>query len=60
MPEMTRLLRSAHFEVLASKHVLPRHYSLTVLEAKMFVWRAVHRLPVPARRSSMVFELAKV
>jgi trans-aconitate methyltransferase len=58
-PEMTRLLQSRGFAIRSSRHVLPRKYSFTWLEAKMLAWRALHLKAVPGRRSCMVFELAR-
>ena len=59
MPEMSRLLGVSGFEILSSRHMLPRRYGFSTLEAKMFAWRALRFRPVPGRRSSMVFELAR-
>lgn len=58
-PEMEQLVRTHGFAVHSSHHVLPRKYSFNTLEAKMFTWRALHLRAVPARRSCMVFELAR-
>lgn len=57
--EMTRLVESRGFAVRASRHVLPRRFQLTLLDAKIVTWRALHLRAVPARRSCMVFELSR-
>jgi trans-aconitate methyltransferase len=57
-PEMQRLLESTGFAIRSSRHVLPRRYPPTVVEAKILVWRALHLRPIPGRRSCMVFELS--
>ena len=56
-PEMRTLLRSNGFEVVSSRHVLPRHFGWNLLDAKIITWRALHGRAIPARRSCMVFEL---
>ena len=55
--EMAQLLEATGFEIRSARHVLPRRYPLTALELKMLTWRALHLLPVPGRRSCMVFDL---
>lgn len=55
--EMELLLESTGFEVVAQRHLLPRRYSPTVLEAKRTVHRALHGRAVPDRRSCMAFLL---
>jgi SAM-dependent methyltransferase len=55
--ELRLLLEATRFEVVASRHLLPRRYSPTVLEAKRTVHRALHRRMVPDRRSCMAFLL---
>ena len=57
--EMTQLLESTGFAVRSSRHVLPRKYSFTTLEAKMFAWRLLRLRTVPGRRSNLVFELSR-
>lgn len=59
LTEMARLLESAGFAIRSSRHVLPRRYPPTKIEAKILAWRALHLRPVPGRRSCMVFELAR-
>lgn len=58
-PEMQRLLESSGFAITSSRHVLPRRYPPTTIEAKILAWRALHLRPIPGRRSCMVFELAR-
>ena len=58
-PEMAELLTSRGFVIRSSRHVLPRKYSLTKLDTKILIWRALHLKAVPGRRSCMVFELAR-
>jgi SAM-dependent methyltransferase len=55
--EMELLLESAGFEIVAQRHLLPRRYSATVLEAKRTVHRALHGRMIPDRRSCMAFLL---
>jgi SAM-dependent methyltransferase len=57
--EMAGLLESCRFAIRSSRHVLPRRYPPSVLEAKMLAWRAVRLRPLPGRRSCMVFELTQ-
>lgn len=55
--EMAALLASQGFVVQSVRHVLPRRFGCTVLDAKIVAWRALHLRAVPARRSCAVFEL---
>ena len=57
--EMRQLVESVGFTVRSSRHLLPRKFALTTLELKMAAWRALHLKAVPARRTCMVFELAR-
>jgi SAM-dependent methyltransferase len=53
--EFELLLESVGLQVGKSYWFLPRSYGGTVLEAKRFIWRLLHRMPVPDRRSNMAF-----
>lgn len=56
--ELELLALSVGFEVEGVWHRLPRRYSPTLLELKRTVWRVLHLLPMPDRRSSMAMLLA--
>lgn len=58
--ELTTLLRSSSFQIVASHHLLPRRYSPTFAELRRFGGRARRRLPVPDRRSCQVHELRRI
>jgi SAM-dependent methyltransferase len=56
-PELVGLVTANGFEVLAHHHLLPRHYSPSVLELKRVVYRALHFQAIPDRRSCQALEL---
>lgn len=49
--ELAALVASEGFEVLEQRLLLPRAYSPTLTEARRFLGRVRHRLPVPGARS---------
>lgn len=53
--EFELLLSSHGFEVLRARHLLPRSYSPTVLDAKIAIHRLLHGKAVPDRRSCMAY-----
>ena len=53
--EFELLLSSHGFEILRARHLLPRSYSPTVLDAKIAIHRLLHGKAVPDRRSCMVY-----
>jgi SAM-dependent methyltransferase len=53
--EFELLLESVGLRVDRSFRFLPRSYGATVLEAKRIIWRLLHRMPIPDRRSNMAF-----
>lgn len=55
--EFADLATTSGFRILKHHHLLPRQYSASVLDTKRVVWRALHRLPIPDRRSCQVLEL---
>lgn len=56
-PELRLLLDAAGLEVVAVRHLLPRRYSPTMLEAKRLAHRAFHLRAIPDRRTCMAFLL---
>lgn len=55
MGELQALLRSRGFEIEHARHLFPRSYARRMVEVRRATWRALHRRPVPDRRScSMV------
>lgn len=57
--EMRLLVEAAGFEVKRLRHLLPRSYSLTYLEAKRVAHRLINRRALPDRRSCMALLLAQ-
>lgn len=55
--EMRLLAEAAGFEVLRSRHLLPRSYSPTLLDLKRVAYRLLHGMAVPDRRSCMALLL---
>jgi SAM-dependent methyltransferase len=53
--EFELLLESVGLVIIGRYRFLPRGYRATVLEFKRLVWRVLHRLAVPDRRSNMAF-----
>ena len=54
--EEFKLLLSSHgLEVVQARHLLPRSYSATVLDAKITLHRLLHGRAVPGRRSCMAY-----
>jgi SAM-dependent methyltransferase len=53
--EFELLLESVGLRVERSYRFLPRSYAVTLLEAKRIVWRVLHLMRVPDRRSNMAF-----
>jgi hypothetical protein len=59
MEELSSLVEANGFRIVDHHYLLPRRYSLTKVEVNRFVWRALHRLPVPDPRSCQVLELRR-
>jgi predicted TPR repeat methyltransferase len=59
MEELSSLVVANGFRIVDHHHLLPRRYSLTKVEVKRFVWRALHRLHVPDPSSCQVLELRR-
>lgn len=57
--ELHLLLEATGFEVLRSRHFLPRSYSASPKEARRLLGRARRGMPLPDRRSSMAFLVRK-
>jgi glycosyltransferase involved in cell wall biosynthesis/SAM-dependent methyltransferase len=53
--EFELLLESVGLNVQKSYRFLPRSYGGTMPEAKRVIWRLLHRMPIPDRRSNMAF-----
>lgn len=55
--ELELLVEAAGFRVVRRRHVLPRRYSATRTDLNRVVYRGVHRMAVPDRRTGLVLEL---
>lgn len=53
--EMELLLESADLEIVERRHVLPRSYGFSIVEAKQMVWKVLHGRRVPDARYNVVF-----
>jgi 2-polyprenyl-3-methyl-5-hydroxy-6-metoxy-1,4-benzoquinol methylase len=57
--ELSRLVQASGFTVLRHHHLLPRQYSISMLEFKRLIYRALHAQAIPDRRSCQAMELVR-
>lgn len=55
--ELRLLVEAAGFRIVRVRHLLPRSYSLTGVDVRRTVYRGIHRMAVPDRRTCMAFLL---